>query len=183
MTGQRVESAGEQTRDDHISISANTNTRPTISHLHMRNSILCTAQADDARLLIQVLLFRLSRKHLHLKFKMVGPEQQLNLPSVFGEPLRHYGKFQAADDNKMSLNFEVTDATRPTLSTKGPDPGAMTIFRPCSGAPTSSKSSTRKAPKFFTQNRQSSQEPYVQPSAASDEPICEGAREEARAGV
>ena len=94
---------------------------------------------------------------------MVGPEQQLNLPSVFGEPLRHYGKFQAADDNKMSLNFEVTDATRPTLSAKGPDSGAMTIFKPCSGAPTASTSSTRQAPEFFTQNRQSSQEPYVQP--------------------
>ena len=84
------------------------------------------------QLLIPVHVFRQASN-----IDMVELEQHMSLLSVLGEPLQHYGtrrnvQFTAGDGSEMRVNFKVYDASRPILSVKkGPDTGAMTVFKPC----------------------------------------------------
>ena len=109
---QRVDRDGEQTRDE--SLPSRTPDQQTLT-CRCALPLFHNYKLKTALWLIRVRLFSTCPKTSAFEVQMVDPEQQLNLFSVEGEPLRHCGirrdvKFQAADGSKMKENFEVTDA-------------------------------------------------------------------------
>ena len=138
MQRQRVYGVGEQTRDDQALILAITDTKPTISDLDMRISILSTLQTDDRPIVDSTSVVSIFPNKFASEVRVVDPEQLLNMLIVLGELLRHSGtrrgvKFRA-DGSETRVNFEVTEATRPIVSVKqGADCGAMTFFKPHGG--------------------------------------------------
>ena len=88
---QRFDWVGEQTRDDQTFIFATTDTRPTITDLHMRTSILFAFQADDRPIVDSGCVVAICPKTFASEVQKVDAEQQLQFFIVLGEPLRHDG--------------------------------------------------------------------------------------------
>ena len=86
---QRFDWVGEQTRDDQTFIFAITDTRPTITELHMRNSILSAFQPNNRPIVGCVV--SICPKTFSSEVQKVGAEQKLQFFIVLGEPLRHDG--------------------------------------------------------------------------------------------
>ena len=135
-----------------------------------------------AQVLMLVLLFRLARKHVHLKLKWILSDT-LGLFGAFAEPLRPNGarrnvNFHAAFCSDTRVNFKVTDATRPILPVKkGADSGAMKNFKPCGGGRiVQDKESLQETATILDSTQgdntvhenECSQAPYVQPAIENE---------------
>ena len=64
-------------------------TIPTITHLHVRDAILSTTQADDRPIFDAGSDVSTCPKTFASENQMVDPEQIFKLLSVLGEPLQH----------------------------------------------------------------------------------------------
>ena len=110
MKRQRIDWVCDQTSDDQTFILAIQDMRPIVTDVRMGNSILSTAQTDDRPMVHSGSVVSTCPKTFASEVQSLDPAQKLNLLSVLGNPLRHYGtrrdfKFQASDGSEMHVNF------------------------------------------------------------------------------